>query len=99
MLLAKRVFDTPLVPLQLTRRFAQKPDGTFVHISEDNNRPDDDLRTFLKVGQMSALKNSRCFPLTIEWIPRVYPISDTGELRVAIIYGHQRNGKEESRSK
>ncbi len=37
------------------------------------------------------------YPFTIEWIPNVLPTMGVGEMSITVIYGHQRNGREESR--
>ena len=60
-----------------------------------------ELRTFLKVGRMSPGRGSgtaaeaEMHPFTIEWIPDVLPTMRVGEMRITLVYGHQKNGREE----
>ena len=77
----KQVFDTPLVSLEVSRKFTQSNDGsTFKLVAEENNencgalnkktmkliRPLE-FKTFLKVGQMSSDPRN-VTPFTIEYV-------------------------------
>nr|CAD7462620.1 unnamed protein product [Timema tahoe] len=105
----KQIFETPLMPLEITRSFVENQDGTY----EPYNRHKDDnesfrktesqplikpleLKTFLKVGN-TAPDQVDPTPFLIEWIPDILPCSKIGELRIRFEFGHQRNGLVEKR--
>ncbi|KAH3856108.1 uncharacterized protein C2orf42-like [Dreissena polymorpha] len=101
----KQIFDTPEMPLEITRNFVENRDSTYdiyeVPKVEDMGdklpiRPSE-LKTFLKVGNTSADQREPT-PFIIEWIPDILPKSHIGELRIKFEYGHQRNGHIEHRS-
>lgn len=103
----KQIFDTPEMPLEITRSFVQNRDGTYdlfkcpkvevENIAETYGRLEKqpirplELKTFLKVGNTSPDQKEPT-PFTIEWIPDILPLSKIGELRVKFEYGHHRNG-------
>jgi hypothetical protein len=109
----KHIFDTPQMQLEVTRSFVQNRDGSYEHVAvgsqsgsadvssvhQSNNRPirPSQLRTFLKVGNMSPDQTTPT-PFIIEWIADLLPISHVGELRITLEYGHQRNGQRVERS-
>lgn len=98
-LLVKNIFETPLVPLNISRSFIRNIDGTydaFEHERYDYIIPTDkshqpiqpnDFKTFLKVGIVSEHQKEP-IPFIIEWIPDVLPITEIGELRLTFKYGH-----------
>ncbi|XP_048744168.2 uncharacterized protein C2orf42-like [Ostrea edulis] len=104
----KQIFDTPEMPLDITRNFVENRDGTFdlyevpkVQV-ENLDEPFKgknplpirpfELKTYLKVGNTSADQKEPT-PFVIEWIPDILPKSRIGELRIKFEYGHQRNGQ------
>ncbi|KAL4232424.1 hypothetical protein ACF0H5_009991 [Mactra antiquata] len=102
----KTIFDTPEMPLEVTRNFVENRDSTYdlyeiprVEDCGDKNqmpiRPFE-LKTFLKVGNTQAQQREPT-PFIIEWIPDILPKSHIGELRIKFEYGHQRNGHIEQR--
>lgn len=106
----KQIFETPLMPLEITRSFVENRDGTYepFHRRKDENeafRKTDsqplikplELKTFLKVGNMSPDQQEPT-PFLIEWIPDILPSSKIGELRIRFEFGHQRNGQPEKRT-
>lgn len=103
----KQIFDTPERPLELSRRFVENRDGSFdLYNAPKENAVDSygkqpirpfELKTFLKVGHMSADQKDPPIPFTLEWIPDVLPKSQIGELRMRFQYGHERNGQAEQR--
>lgn len=106
----KQIFDTPEMPLEITRNFVENRDSTYdlYEIPRDLENMDDalkpknmpirpfELKTYLKVGNTSADQKEPT-PFIIEWIPDILPKSRIGELRIKFEYGHQRNGHIEHR--
>ncbi|XP_046548485.1 uncharacterized protein C2orf42-like [Haliotis rubra] len=108
----KQIFDTPEMPLEITRNFVENRDGTFdlyeipkvqVENIDDSFKGKTqtpirpfELKTFLKVGNISG-ESKDPTPFIIEWIPDILPRSRIGELRIKFEYGHQRNGQIEHR--
>ncbi|XP_058803645.1 uncharacterized protein C2orf42 isoform X2 [Phymastichus coffea] len=99
----KTIFETPLIPLEITRSFLQNADGTYeVYKREEtdidkfkktSNNPlikPMELKTYLKVGNMSP-NQIHPTPFLIEWIPDILPISKIGELRIRFEFGHTKN--------
>ena len=104
----KQIFDTPNLPLEVTRSFVENKDGSY---GLQNKVDDDDHytcvpgkprikahqpKTFLKVGQ-TLPDQKEPTPFVIEWIPDILPFMKIGELRIKFEYGHQRNGQLEQR--
>ncbi|XP_075223378.1 uncharacterized protein C2orf42 [Lycorma delicatula] len=95
----KQIFETPLMPLHITRSFIENQDGTYDPY--DSNTVDDafsktentprikplEHKTFLKVGNTTRDQMTPT-PFIIEWMPDVLPISHVGELRLVFEYGH-----------
>jgi len=104
----KQIFDTPHLPLEVTRTFVENKDGSFsVHTTPDTEGEQfhrlpgkrikaHELKTFLKVGQ-TLPDQKELTPFVIEWIPDILPFMKIGELRIKFEYGHQRNGQLEQR--
>ncbi|KAL8586430.1 hypothetical protein ACOMHN_023045 [Nucella lapillus] len=108
----KQIFDTPEMPLDITRSFVENRDGTYdlyeaprvsVENMEDGLKTKNqtpirpfELKTFLKVGN-AVNDQKEPTPFIIEWIPDILPVSRIGELRIKFEYGHQRNGQLEQR--
>lgn len=108
----RHIFDTPQVPLELTRSFMENKDGTYslgdaaaIEMVESNSRSKKnqlrikphELRTFLRVGKATCPNPKDALPFVIEWIPDILPQCKIGELRIKFEYGHQRNGVVEHR--
>lgn len=95
----KQIFETPLMPLHITRSFIENQDGTYdpyddSTIDEAFSKTDNSPRikplehkTFLKVG-ITMRDQITPTPFIIEWMPDVLPISHVGELRLVFEYGH-----------
>ncbi|XP_056177687.1 LOW QUALITY PROTEIN: uncharacterized protein C2orf42 homolog [Falco biarmicus] len=99
----KQIFDTPELPLEITRSFIQNRDGTYEpfrcprveveSIAEAYGHERQppirplELRTFLKVGNTSPTQKEPT-PFIIEWIPNILPQARIGELRIKFQYGH-----------
>ncbi|KAK7108935.1 hypothetical protein V1264_013070 [Littorina saxatilis] len=108
----KQIFDTPEMPLEITRSFVENRDGTYdlyeapkvpLENMDDGLRTKNqtpirpfELKTFLKVGNTTPDQKEPT-PFVIEWIPDILPKSRIGELRIKLEYGHQRNGQIEHR--
>lgn len=103
----KQIFDTPEMPLEITRNFVENRDSTFdlyevpriEDVGDKSQMPirPFELKTFLKVGNTHADQREPT-PFIIEWIPDILPKSHIGELRIKFEYGHQRNGHIEQRN-
>lgn len=106
----KSIFETPLIPLEVTRSFVENRDGTYEPYQrcKDENetfcKTDSqplikplELKTFLKVGNMSPDQQEPT-PFLIEWIPDILPCSKIGELRIRFEFGHSRNGQAEKKT-
>lgn len=103
----KQIFDTPELPLEVTRNFVENRDCTYDlyevpqidSIIEKNQMPirPFELKTYLKVGNTSVDQREPT-PFIIEWIPDILPKSHIGELRIKFEYGHSRNGHIELRT-
>jgi len=104
----KQIFDTPHLPLEVTRTFVENKDGSFsvhnppvtdgdhLHRLPGKRIKAHELKTFLKVGQTLPDQKDPT-PFVIEWIPDILPFMKIGELRIKFEYGHQRNGQLEQR--
>ncbi|XP_076044283.1 uncharacterized protein C2orf42 isoform X2 [Oratosquilla oratoria] len=102
LLQVKRVFDTPEVPLELTRTFMQNRDGTY----KVYKQPEED-QTFIKTSPNQPLIRPKEFttvlkvgspghnptPFIIDWIPDILPQSCIGELRIRFEFEHLHNGQ------
>ncbi|XP_044730781.1 uncharacterized protein C2orf42 [Chrysoperla carnea] len=99
----KKIFETPLVSLEITRSFVKNKDGTY---SPCNMNKEEvfcynnsyvpikplELKTFLKVGNTS-MDQSEPTPFIIEWIPDIIPKMQIGELKLQFEFGHSRELK------
>ncbi|XP_035721985.1 uncharacterized protein C2orf42 homolog isoform X2 [Vespa mandarinia] len=99
----KSIFETPLIPLEITRSFIQNADGTYELYKRKETDIDRykktnnnalikplELKTYLKVGNTSP-NQVEPTPFLIEWIPDILPISKIGELRIRFEFGHVKN--------
>ncbi|XP_011505254.1 PREDICTED: uncharacterized protein C2orf42 homolog isoform X2 [Ceratosolen solmsi marchali] len=99
----KSIFETPLVPLEITRSFVQNADGNYELYKREETEIDRykktsnnplikplELKTYLKVGNTSP-NQVQPTPFLIEWIPDILPISKIGELRIRFEFGHVKN--------
>ncbi|XP_034944226.1 uncharacterized protein C2orf42 [Chelonus insularis] len=99
----KSIFETSLIPLEITRSFIQNADGTYDLYKRQETDIDkykkmensalikpSELKTYLKVGKMSPNQVDPT-PFLIEWIPDILPISKIGELRIRFEFGHVNN--------
>jgi hypothetical protein len=107
----KKIFDTPLVPLEISRKFTRNSDGTYTYktpvtedLSPNSKRPKPcknlkliEYNTFLKVGQMSSDPRD-VTPFKIEWVPDLLPRSRTGEMTIWLEFGNQVNGQLDSKN-
>ncbi|CAK9796601.1 Uncharacterized protein C2orf42 homolog [Anthophora quadrimaculata] len=86
----KSIFETPLIPLEITRSFVQNADGTYELYKREETEIDRykktnnnalikplELKTYLKVGNTSP-NQVEPTPFLIEWIPDILPISKIG---------------------
>uniref|UniRef100_A0A8C3UD03 Chromosome 2 open reading frame 42 n=1 Tax=Catharus ustulatus TaxID=91951 RepID=A0A8C3UD03_CATUS len=100
----KQIFDTPEVPLEITRSFVQNRDGSY----EPFRSPRVEVESVAEgLGQHEKQPPLRPLelqtflkvghtsptqkeptPFTIEWIPDILPRSRLGELRLKFQYGH-----------
>ncbi|KAK0090551.1 hypothetical protein PV325_011698 [Microctonus aethiopoides] len=101
----KSIFETPLMPLEITQSFIQNADGTYKLYVRQQNEIDRyqktgtsalikplELKTYLKVGNTSP-DQIEPTPFLIEWIPDILPISKIGELRIRFEFGHINNNE------
>ncbi|KAF7403926.1 hypothetical protein HZH68_006720 [Vespula germanica] len=99
----KSIFETPLIPLEITRSFIQNADGTYELYKRKETDIDRykktnnsalikplELKTYLKVGNTTP-NQVEPTPFLIEWIPDILPISKIGELRIRFEFGHVKN--------
>jgi len=98
----KQIFETPLMPLEITRSFVENQDGTY-DVYEASNVKDEayskmdnaprirplELKTFLKVGNTTPDQKVPT-PMIIEWIPDILPRTRVGELKITFEFGHRR---------
>ncbi|XP_008549183.1 uncharacterized protein C2orf42 [Microplitis demolitor] len=100
----KSIFETPIIPLEITRSFIQNSDGTYelykrqeTDIDHNFKKTDRnaliqplELKTFLKVGYTSPNQREPT-PFIIEWIPDLLPVSKIGEMRIRFEFDHKKN--------
>ncbi|KAM4883742.1 uncharacterized protein C2orf42 homolog isoform 2-T2 [Sylvia borin] len=100
----KQIFDTPQVPLEITRSFVQNRDGSYepfrsprveVESLAEGLGPHDRQPPLRPLELQTFLKvghtsptQKEPTPFTIEWIPDILPRSRLGELRLKFQYGH-----------
>ncbi|XP_068277538.1 uncharacterized protein C2orf42 homolog isoform X5 [Nyctibius grandis] len=104
LLQVKQIFDTPQLPLELSRSFVQRRDGTY----EPFRCPKVEVEPLAEAlgypEKQPALQplELRTFltvgnatdpaPFTIEWIPNILPCARIGELRLTFRYGRRPRG-------
>ncbi|XP_074103880.1 uncharacterized protein C2orf42 isoform X2 [Cotesia typhae] len=99
----KSIFETPIIPLEITRSFIQNSDGSYELYKRQETDIDHfkktdrnalikplELKTFLKVGYTSPNQREPT-PFVIEWIPDLLPVSKIGELRIKFEFDHKKN--------
>uniref|UniRef100_A0A8U7P1B7 Uncharacterized protein n=1 Tax=Corvus moneduloides TaxID=1196302 RepID=A0A8U7P1B7_CORMO len=100
----KQIFDTPQVPLEITRSFVQNRDGSYepfrsprveVERLPEGLGPPEKQPPLRPLELQTFLKvghtsptQKEPTPFTIEWIPDILPRSRLGELRLNFQYGH-----------
>lgn len=110
----KQIFDTPEMPLDITRSFIENRDGTYDLYHPPKDKVDELAENYKKTEKTLLIKPSELktylkvgtmssdqkepTPFIIEWIPDILPKSQIGELRITFEYGHQRNGHMEQRA-
>ncbi|CAH1258070.1 uncharacterized protein C2orf42-like [Branchiostoma lanceolatum] len=109
----KQIFDTPLMPLEVTRSFVENRDGTYEPYDAPKVEVETIAEAYRKIEGQQAIKpfelktylkvgntspdQKEPTPFVIEWIPDILPKCKIGELRIKFEYGHQRNGHMEVR--
>ncbi|XP_051668048.1 uncharacterized protein C2orf42 homolog [Manacus candei] len=100
----KQIFDTPELPLEITRSFVQNQDGSYEPFRTPRVEVEpvgDGFGTPEKQPPLRPLElqtflkvghtsptQKEPTPFTIEWIPNILPRSRLGELRLKFQYGH-----------
>ncbi|XP_027602486.1 uncharacterized protein C2orf42 homolog isoform X2 [Pipra filicauda] len=100
----KQIFDTPELPLEITRSFVQNRDGSYEPFRTPRVEVEpvgDGFGTPEKQPPLRPLElqtflkvghtsptQKEPTPFTIEWIPNILPRSRLGELRLKFQYGH-----------
>ncbi|XP_027756930.1 uncharacterized protein C2orf42 homolog [Empidonax traillii] len=100
----KQIFDTPELPLEITRSFVQNRDGSYEPFRTPRVKVEpvgDGFGTPEKQPPLRPLElqtflkvghtsptQKEPTPFTIEWIPNILPRSRLGELRLKFQYGH-----------
>ena len=103
----KKVFDTPVVPLEISRKFTKQANGyQLVETKERTTDIDFASRSVTrKVMVKPTATEYKTFlkvgqmssdprdvtPFTIEWVPDLYPRTHVGELTIKFQFGHQVN--------
>nr|XP_042130514.1 uncharacterized protein C2orf42 homolog [Peromyscus maniculatus bairdii] len=101
-------FDTPEMPLEITRSFIQNRDGTYELFKCPKVEVESIAETYGRIEKQPVLRplelktflkvgntspdQKEPTPFIIEWIPDILPQSKIGELRIKFEYGHHRNG-------
>ncbi|XP_074837773.1 uncharacterized protein C2orf42 homolog isoform X3 [Carettochelys insculpta] len=104
----KQIFDTPEMPLEITRSFIQNRDGTYELFKCPKVEVESIAETYGRLEKQPVIRplelktflkvgntspdQKEPTPFTIEWIPDILPQSRIGELRIKFEYGHHRNG-------
>ncbi|XP_077161352.1 uncharacterized protein C2orf42 homolog [Paroedura picta] len=104
----KQIFDTPEMPLEITRSFIQNWDGTYEPFRCPKVEVESIPETYGRLEKQPVLRplelktflkvgntspdQKEPTPFIIEWIPDILPQSKIGELRIKFEYGHYRNG-------
>ncbi|XP_046787577.1 uncharacterized protein C2orf42 homolog isoform X2 [Gallus gallus] len=101
----KQIFDTPELPLEITRSFIQNRDGTYELFKCPKVEVESIAETYGRLEKQPAIRplelktflkvgntsptQKEPTPFIIEWIPNILPHSHIGELRIKFEYGHQ----------
>ncbi|XP_019401509.1 PREDICTED: uncharacterized protein C2orf42 homolog [Crocodylus porosus] len=104
----KQIFDTPEMPLEITRSFIQNRDGTYELFKCPKVEVESIAETYGRLEKQPIIRplelktflkvgntspdQKEPTPFIIEWIPDILPQSKIGELRIKFEYGHHRNG-------
>ncbi|XP_005285281.2 uncharacterized protein C2orf42-like [Chrysemys picta bellii] len=104
----KQRFDTPEMPLEITRSIIQNRDGTYELFKCPKVEVESIAETYGHLEKQPILRplelktflkvgntspdQKEPTPFTIEWSPDILPQSKIGELRIKFEYGHHRNG-------
>ncbi|KAM9175002.1 uncharacterized protein C2orf42 homolog [Mergus octosetaceus] len=100
----KQIFDTPELPLEITRSFIQNRDGTYELFKCPKVEVESIAETYGRLEKQPAIRplelktflkvgntsptQKEPTPFIIEWIPNILPHSRIGELRIKFEYGH-----------
>uniref|UniRef100_A0A8C6ZI15 Putative treble-clef zinc-finger domain-containing protein n=1 Tax=Nothoprocta perdicaria TaxID=30464 RepID=A0A8C6ZI15_NOTPE len=100
----KQIFDTPEMPLEITRSFIQNRDGTYELFKCPKVEVENIAETYGRLEKQPAIRplelktflkvgntsptQKEPTPFVIEWIPDILPQSRIGELRIRFEYGH-----------
>ncbi|XP_075030836.1 uncharacterized protein C2orf42 homolog [Calonectris borealis] len=101
----KQIFDTPELPLEITRSFIQNRDGTYELFRCPKVEVESIAEAYGHLEKQPAIRplelktflkvgntsptQKEPTPFIIEWIPNILPQSRIGELRIKFQYGHQ----------
>ncbi|XP_005988270.1 uncharacterized protein C2orf42 homolog [Latimeria chalumnae] len=104
----KQIFDTPEMPLEITRSFIKNRDGSYELFKCPKVQVESIAEAYSRAEKQPAIRplelktflkvgntspdQKEPTPFTIEWIPDILPKSKIGELRIKFEYGHHRNG-------
>ncbi|KAM8794550.1 uncharacterized protein C2orf42 homolog [Eudromia elegans] len=100
----KQIFDTPEMPLEITRSFIQNRDGTCELFKCPKVEVENIAETYGRLEKQPAIRplelktflkvgtmsptQKEPTPFVIEWIPDILPQARIGELRIKFEYGH-----------
>ncbi|KAF1618761.1 UNVERIFIED_CONTAM: hypothetical protein FQV15_0003113, partial [Eudyptes pachyrhynchus] len=100
----KQIFDTPELPLEITRSFIQNRDGTYELFRCPKVEVESIAEAYGHLEKQPAIRplelktflkvgntsptQKEPTPFIIEWIPNILPRSRIGELRIKFQYGH-----------
>ncbi|XP_025978057.2 uncharacterized protein C2orf42 homolog [Dromaius novaehollandiae] len=100
----KQIFDTPEMPLEITRSFIQNRDGTYELFKCPKVEVESIAETYGRLEKQPVIRplelktflkvgntsptQKEPTPFIIEWIPDILPQSRIGELRIKFEYGH-----------
>ncbi|XP_051896731.1 uncharacterized protein C2orf42 homolog isoform X2 [Pristis pectinata] len=109
----KQIFDTPEMPLEVTRSFIENRDGTYELFKCPKVQVESIAEAYSRVEKQPTIRplelktflrvgnmspdQKEPTPFIIEWIPDILPRSKIGEMRIKFEYGHHRNGHIEYR--
>ncbi|XP_048379022.1 uncharacterized protein C2orf42 homolog [Stegostoma tigrinum] len=109
----KQIFDTPEMPLEVTRSFVENRDGTYELFKCPKVQVESIADAYGRVEKQPSIRplelktflrvgnmspeQKEPTPFVIEWIPDILPKLKIGEMRIKLEYGHHRNGHVEYR--